>query len=82
MHKLPQVMINVRADRMEALEGLEEVTNAVVDTEKQLGGSGRVLLRRSGTESVVRVMVEGQEASTVQSLCETLAERVEQALKA
>ena len=51
-------------------------------SEKQLGGSGRVLLRRSGTESVVRVMVEGQEASTVQSLCETLAERVEQALKA
>ena len=40
------------------------LTKAVAQTEKQLGGRGRVLLRPSGTEPVVRVMVEGEDAAT------------------
>lgn len=82
MHKLPQVMINVRADRMDALDGSKAIEAAVAEAEKELGESGRVLLRKSGTEPVVRVMVEGRDESMVQSLCEMLAGRVEQALKA
>ena len=82
MQKLPQLMINVRADRLDALEGSDLVAAAVADAERVLGDSGRVLLRKSGTEPVVRVMVEGRDETMVQSLCETLAGQVETALKA
>ncbi len=82
MKKLPQLMINVRADRLDALEGSDLVAAAVADAERVLGDSGRVLLRKSGTEPVVRVMVEGRDETMVQSLCETLAGQVETALKA
>ena len=49
---------------------------AVADTEQQLAGRGRVLLRPSGTEPVVRVMVEGEDEHIVTSLTEQLAEVV------
>ena len=49
------------------------VSEAVTQTEKKLGGRGRVLLRPSGTEPVVRVMVEGEDAAIVASLTEELA---------
>ena len=58
MTKLPQVIINVRGvDKLRA--GIDnEITAAVADASHELGKSGRVLLRPSGTEPVVRVMVE------------------------
>ena len=60
--KLPQVMINVKvADRAAAVQA-PAVVEAVAAVERELGESGRVLLRPSGTEQLVRVMVE---ASTV-----------------
>jgi phosphoglucosamine mutase len=53
------------------------VQNAVADVESKLGSKGRVLLRPSGTEPVVRVMVEGEDAAEVLKLAQELAEVVE-----
>ncbi|MEP7186014.1 MAG: phosphoglucosamine mutase [Rhodanobacter sp.] len=71
--KMPQVMLNVRA--MGARRALETdaVREAVADVERQLHGRGRVVLRASGTEPVVRVTVEAADAAEVQQLAEKLA---------
>jgi len=79
MFKYPQVMINVPLDMpvegaVEA--GLEDdpaISDAIGRVEKALGGQGRVVLRPSGTEPVVRVMVEGRDRDSVQALAEQLA---------
>ncbi|WP_295451290.1 phosphoglucosamine mutase [uncultured Thiodictyon sp.] len=69
----PQVLINIRlAERRDVLR-LPAVVEAVRLAEQELGGRGRVLLRPSGTEPLVRVMVEGADATQVQALAERLA---------
>jgi phosphoglucosamine mutase len=74
--KLPQVMINVRADgAREALAG-DAVRQALAATEQTLRGRGRVVLRASGTEPLVRVTVEGADAAEVQQLAQSLADVV------
>ena len=80
MKKLPQTMINVTASGRLQLDQHPEIAIAVEAVEAQLGDRGRVLLRPSGTEPVVRVMVEGEDAAEVQALCERLAGEVEQIL--
>jgi phosphoglucosamine mutase len=71
MAKLPQRMINVRCAPV--VMGVLEVTQAVKSIEGRLAGRGRVLLRPSGTEPVVRVMVEGENLEEVTALAEELA---------
>lgn len=71
----PQVMINVRTEQALALDQ-PALAAVVADAEAELAGRGRVLLRASGTEPLIRVMVEGEEADLVQRLAETLAEAV------
>lgn len=60
MQRLPQVLQNVRVVDLERLDDCEEVWAAVQAAQDELGDSGRVLLRKSGTEPVVRVMVEAE----------------------
>lgn len=74
--KLPQTMINVRVEEKSKLNGHEPIINAVKDIETTLNGRGRVLLRPSGTEPVIRVMVEGEDMLQVSQLAEQLAEVV------
>ncbi|MFN2301902.1 MAG: phosphoglucosamine mutase [Gammaproteobacteria bacterium] len=76
---LPQKMINVRASTRIDLESAA-IRDAVSGAERKLDGRGRVLLRASGTEPVVRVMVEGEDADEVLRVCETLAAAVESAV--
>ncbi len=78
MYKYPQVMINVpvRGDARRLIETDASVAAAVDRVEKALAGQGRVILRPSGTEPVVRVTVEGRERETVQTLAEELADVV------
>jgi len=76
MHKLPQVMINVRIARKQPVDDKPEVKAAITAAEAELAGRGRVLLRPSGTEPVIRVMVEGEEVEQVQRLAENIAETV------
>ncbi|MBT6273647.1 MAG: phosphoglucosamine mutase, partial [Chromatiales bacterium] len=80
MAKYPQVIRNVRMPRRMDPTGVPAVVAAVRAAEAELGATGRVLLRPSGTEPVVRVMVEGQDAAQVESLTKTLASSVEQAM--
>ena len=76
MTRYPQVLVNVPLSRREALNDNPEVASAVADAERELGDSGRVLFRPSGTEPVVRVMVEGRVANDVEKICHRVAEAV------
>lgn len=80
MRKFPQIMKNVRVARKIDLGELPRVRDAVTAVEEKLAGRGRVLLRPSGTEPVVRVMVEGEDETLVSSLCRELAQVVETAV--
>lgn len=80
MEKLPQHMINVRLHKPGDPTQLPRVQEAVGQVEAELEGRGRVLLRPSGTEPVVRVMVEGGNIDQVQQLAQRLAADVEKAL--
>ena len=72
----PQRLVNVRfAGGVDPLQQ-PAVLKAVTDAEDKLAGRGRVLLRKSGTEPLIRVMVEGEEAELVSSLAEEIAHRV------
>ena len=74
--KMPQLMINVKAVSPGRVRQLQSVADAVAIAERALGGRGRVLLRPSGTEPVVRVMVEGEHEPEVRSVLGVLAEAV------
>lgn len=80
MTKLPQTMINVRLARKVPIADNADIATAVAEVEASLGDRGRVLLRPSGTEPVVRVMIEGEDATQVEALCRELAEKVEKIL--
>jgi phosphoglucosamine mutase len=82
MVKMPQKMINVRLPDKRDVMGNASVQGAVRDVESQLSGRGRVLLRPSGTEPLIRVMVEGDNADEVASLCQQLVKAVEAAISA
>jgi phosphoglucosamine mutase len=75
MTKLPQIMINVRNVTARVLEQ-PELQAAVNEVEAALAGSGRVLLRPSGTEPVVRVMVEGEDERKIKAHAEQLADLI------
>ena len=81
MNKMPQTMINVRMAEKVDVTAMPEVQDAVATTEAVLGKRGRVLLRLSGTEPLVRVMIEGEDAAEVKRLCTQLAADVEKALQ-
>jgi phosphoglucosamine mutase len=74
----PQVLVNVRVERSADYRKNPLVQDAVRAAEATLKGRGRVLLRPSGTEPVIRVMVEGEAADEVQSLAQTIAEAIRQ----
>ena len=78
----PQVLVNVRVNRGRDLRTDAKVQSAVRDAEARLSGRGRVLLRPSGTEPVLRVMVEGESADLVQSLADSIADTIREQAKA
>ncbi|NLZ98939.1 MAG: phosphoglucosamine mutase [Micrococcus sp.] len=80
MTRLPQVLINVKDVDKAAVDDHSVVKQEVVAVEAQLGETGRVLLRQSGTEPVVRVMVEAADKATAQQQAQYLADVVSENL--
>jgi phosphoglucosamine mutase len=80
MRKLPQTLVNVEVADREAIAGAKPVWEAVEREEEGLEGRGRVLLRPSGTEPLVRVMVEAPTAEEADAVCERLVTLVRQEL--
>jgi len=80
MKKYPQVLINIRTEIKFNLEGNEVIKKAVETIEKKLGDKGRVLLRASGTEPLIRVMVEGVNEDDVLKYANQLANEVRNAI--
>ena len=75
--KYPQQIVNVPTNGRIEKDILERLSRIVSQTEQALGKKGRVVLRASGTEPVVRVMVEGENFSTVARLAKSLASEAE-----
>ena len=81
MVRFPQVLINVKNVAKERLASSTVIADAVKAAETELGSNGRVLLRASGTEPLVRVMVEAQSDAVAQGVATKLAQVVEKELK-
>jgi len=73
MRKYPQVLVNVRVADKSKFKGNEAIARAVAEAEARLGDSGRVLVRPSGTESLIRVMAEGPDEAEVAAHVERIA---------
>ena len=80
MTKYPQVLINVKGVSKEKLGANTAISAAVKDAESKLGSNGRVLLRASGTEPLVRVMVEAASDNLAQEIAHKLAQIVKSEL--
>ncbi|MDE2689141.1 MAG: phosphoglucosamine mutase [Acidobacteriota bacterium] len=71
--RFPQTLRNVRVREKQPLESIPGLGEAVASVERELGTSGRVLLRYSGTEALARVMIEGPDQSRIEELCGRIA---------
>lgn len=75
MSKLPQVLVNIRVKNKE-FDAIPEIVEIIHNTEKRLSGRGRVLVRPSGTENLVRVMAEGPDENEIKGLVESIARTI------
>lgn len=73
MTAVPQVLVNLQVKRKPALETIPDIDRAIKDSDRRLNGSGRVVIRYSGTEPVLRIMVEGEQSMVVKEIAEDLA---------
>lgn len=80
MTAVPQVLLNVKVARKPDLDSLPDLTQAIREGETRLNGTGRVLVRYSGTEPLLRIMVEGESKAVIQSVADALAASVKQHL--
>jgi len=76
---VPQILKNVRHNSQNPLE-LSSVQSAIKDAQSDMGDGGRILVRASGTEPLIRVMVEGDDAALVQNITNKLAEFIENSI--
>src|SRR5215217_6903928 len=76
MSSVPQVLLNVKVSRKPVLESIPDLGRAIQESERRLNGSGRVLVRYSGTEPLLRIMIEGEKDSLINEVAEDLARLV------
>jgi phosphoglucosamine mutase len=72
--RCPQVTINVRVSSKPSFDAVPPIREAIDMVEKEMGGRGRLLVRYSGTENLARVMVEGQDETTIRNHAESIAQ--------
>jgi len=80
--RFPQVMLSLKVSEKKPLHQIPEMQSAIERVERELSGSGRVLIRYSGTEPVARVMVEGEDETRVRELAEDLVAELRRAVGA
>ncbi|WP_040949378.1 phosphoglucosamine mutase [Gorillibacterium massiliense] len=80
MSKFPQVLVNIRVADKSKLQGNTAVEESIRKVEEELGENGRVLVRPSGTESLVRVMAEGPDKTELEAFVQSIVETVQQEL--
>lgn len=80
--KFPQVLVNVRVKSKPAVGSIPDLAERVQVLEAEMNGAGRILLRYSGTESLLRVMIEGEEQARIEHMAEELAGIIRRAIGA
>ncbi|MDQ3414622.1 MAG: hypothetical protein M3480_06560, partial [Verrucomicrobiota bacterium] len=78
--KYPQAQRNLRVKEKPPLEELPEITKLVSEAEKELGGQGRVLLRYSGTEPKIRLLIEGRDRAQIDRQADRIAGAIEEVI--
>ena len=73
MTAVPQVLVNIQVKHKPVLETIPDVDRAIQASNRRLNGSGRVVIRYSGTEPLLRIMVEGEQSTVVHEIAEDLA---------
>jgi len=81
MVTLPQILVNLKLKHRVPLESLPRFQKAKAEFEKKLGGRGRILVRYSGTEPVLRIMVEGEDRAETERIVNALAEKARAEIK-
>jgi phosphoglucosamine mutase len=79
MESFPQVLKNVRTSSHIDVSHIPQFSTTVLKMEQKLGDSGRILVRPSGTESLIRVMIEGQDESMIEAMADELCAMVSKA---
>ena len=82
MTSLPQILVNVRVREKADLKEIAPIKKIIAEVESELGDKGRVLVRYSGTEPLLRVMIEGENQSRIETLANQVAEAVRKHLGA
>ncbi|MGA6829029.1 phosphoglucosamine mutase [Nitrospira sp. NS4] len=76
MSAVPQILLNVTVKQKPNLESVPDIDRAIRESERRLNGSGRIVVRYSGTEPLLRIMVEGERAAEIKEVAEDLARLV------
>ena len=79
MENFPQVLKNVRTSSQIDVNHIPDFAATVRGMEQKLGDAGRILVRPSGTESLIRVMIEGQDEAVIQAMADELCAMVSKA---
>jgi phosphoglucosamine mutase len=80
MIALPQVLLNVRVAERKEISEVPEVQKVIAAAEKKLGDTGRVLIRYSGTEPLLRIMLEGQDKYQITEMAHEIGMAMEKSL--
>jgi phosphoglucosamine mutase len=76
----PQILLNIRVHSKPDISTVPEIASAVEDVERQMKGRGRVLVRYSGTEPLLRIMMEGSDEREIRSLSNSIGDAAKRTL--